>query len=632
MNRPLEGLRQLLSKTEKTETRSASGQFDEGVDNTDAVGANPTSSGRFARFLDSFGHPRALSVVVVLTVLITLPTLMIGFYADDYSLISEIEHNVPGSPRPSPFDLYRFSTSRSELAHAIQDGPLPWFTDPSLKMHFFRPLTSVLFWLDHSLWGHFAVGYHITSILLYATLVFSVGLLLRTALTVRQSRFTTATPAFAALLFAIEAVHAEPAGWISSRHVMVAAIPAALALAAHVRFVREGWRPGAWLGPLGVIAALLGSETGLAAVACWLSFDALGPAPAERSSARDRLLASVPALVIGTAYLGIYRFFGFGAGGGAYDDPLSDPLGFLNVAAQKVPTLVGFSLTGVIASTSPIVGVVVGFAAAILLYALYRLARPAIPNEERVALRWLLPGAVLSLVIASAGDLSPRLLLFPSIGTASLLAVLIYRGGQQLAGGGRQLTLRVSRWPVVALHLFLAPLAFLLAVFQMTAAARLEREVFFTAEFDHASRSHVMILAAPDVQTAFYPAAVGQVVAPQAISAWQILSMANADHRFTRTGAASFRLDVIGGAATHNPVEDTFRSPRTPIRVGDSVKLTGATVTVLKVDGLEPTSLDVTVDVPLDNSTLALLMWRNGRLVRLLPPPVGASVQIPWSH
>ena len=141
-----------------------------------------------------------------------------------------------------------------------------------------------------------------------------------------------------------------------------------------------------------------------------------------------------------------------------------------------------------------------------------------------------------------------------------------------------------------------------------------------------------MVLAAPDAVTAFYPPLVGQVLAPQAVSVWQIQSMANGDHRFTRTGAASFRLDVLGGAKTYNPVEEMFRSPRTPVRVGDSVKLTDATVTVLTVEGLEATSLDVTVDVPLDNPTLALLMWRNGRFVRLVPPPVGASVQIPWSH
>jgi hypothetical protein len=62
------------------------------------------------------------------------------------------------------------------------------------------------------------------------------------------------------------------------------------------------------------------------------------------------------------------------------------------------------------------------------------------------------------------------------------------------------------------------------------------------------------------------------------------------------------------------------------------VELTGATVTVLAVDGLVPTSLDATVNVPLDNPTLALLTWRDGRRVRFVLPPEGASVDLPRSH
>ena len=625
-----------MVEAEKTKTLFTGSQFEDAslghnrpanhTASTDSAAAPPS---RFARFLSPFGHPRALPAVVVLTVLITLPTLLIGFFADDYYFLAQIEHNVPASAHRSPLDLYRFASHSSEIE--------TWFADPGRKMDFFRPLTSLLFTLDHSLWGHFAAGYHVTSILLYTALVLCVGLLLRVALGVRQSGSAAATPALAALLFAVEPVHVDSAGWVSARHFMVAAIPAALGLAAHVRFVREKWRPGAWLGPLGVIAALLGSETGLGAVACWLSFDALGPAPPQRSSPRSRLLASMPVLAIAAAYAGMYSFFGFGAAGGFYVNPVSDPLAFLKVAAERVPTLIGRSLTEVIASPSTAVSVAIGFAVALFFFALYRLVRPAVSYEERVTLRWLLPGAVLSLVIASAGAPGARPLVFPSIGTAFLLAVVIYRGGQQLGSGGRQLALRqlalrMGRWPVVAVHLVLAPLAFTLTIVALADLARQGREVIFKADLDHSARSHVMVLAAPDAVTAFYPPLVGQVLAPQAVSVWQILSMANGDHRFTRTGAASFRLDVLGGAKTYNPVEEMFRSPRTPVRVGDSVKLTDATVTVLTVEGLEATSLDVTVDVPLDNPTLALLMWRNGRFVRLVPPPVGASVQIPWSH
>jgi hypothetical protein len=133
-------------------------------------------SGRFIRFLNLFGHPQAFGAIVVLAALAVVPTLWVGFYADDYSLIVEIEHKVPSLAHRSPLDLYHFASDRTEVERQIRDGPTPWFSDPGSTMHFCRPLTSLIFALDHSLWRYRAVGYHITSVLLYVGLVLCVGL------------------------------------------------------------------------------------------------------------------------------------------------------------------------------------------------------------------------------------------------------------------------------------------------------------------------------------------------------------------------------------------------------------------------------------------------------------------------
>lgn len=601
------------------------------VDHADAADSSAVPTGRVSRALKLFGGRRALPAVLMLTVLIALPTLKIGFFADDYTLLAEIEHAVPSYAHQSPIDLYRFASDRTEVDQLIKDGPLPWFTDPGFKMHFCRPLTSLLFSLDHSLWGHFAAGYHVTSILLYVTLVLSVGVLLRVALGVRHLGPHAATATLAALLFAVDALHNEPAGWIASRHVMLAAIPATLGLTAHVRYVRDEWRPGAWLGPLGVIVALLGSETGLGAVACWLAFDAFALMPPNRSSARSRLLVSTPVLAIAAVYLGIYSLLDFGAGGNLYVGPTSDPIGFLRAAAERVPTLVGSSVLGAITDVSPATGAAIGIAAVLALFVFYRVVRPAIADNERATLRWLLPGALLSLTISSAGPASPRLLLFPSIATAFFLAVLLYRGGQQLATSGSRQVLRVGLLSIVLLHLVFAPIAFVSGVGQLIHTARQEIEIFHTAGLEDSVVSHVIVLAAPDMQTGFYPAAIDQALAPRAVNAWHILSMAQIGHRLTRTGASSFRLDTIGGPAASNPVEETFRSSRAPLSAGEQIELSGATVTVVSVDGSVPRSLDVRVAVPLDDPGLALLVSRNNRLVRLAPPPIGSSVEFPSS-
>src|SRR5262245_912453 len=111
----------------------------------------PTS--RWLRLLRSLEHPRALPAVLVITALFALSTLGIGLYSDDYSLLAQIERTVPALSHGSPIDLYRFIPDRAELDVFVKFGPVPWFADPSLKIHFFRPLSSLLLTLDHALWG-----------------------------------------------------------------------------------------------------------------------------------------------------------------------------------------------------------------------------------------------------------------------------------------------------------------------------------------------------------------------------------------------------------------------------------------------------------------------------------------------
>ncbi len=589
------------------------------------------SPGRLMRFFQLLAHPRALPAIVVLAAMFSLPSLFAGFFADDFIFIAQLEGNVPSSEHTSPFDLYRFAPGDpAEFDRSIRDGPYPWFTNPSYKLHFCRPLTSLLITLDHSVWGHNALGYHLTSVLLYAALVLCAGLFFRVVVGVRHPGPAAVTPMLAALLFAIDAHHVYPAGWVACRHLVIAAIAAALGLTAHVRFIRDGWRPGAWLGPLGIVIALLGGEAGLGGVAYWLAFDALGPAAPERSSPRARLLAAAPVLAIAATYVCAYVLLGFGAAGDSvYVDPANNPLGFLRAVAERVPALAAIALTGFpeyipLLPAAPFV--VAGFAVAAALFALYRITRPAIADAERAAVRWLVPGALLSLVLISAGLTTARLLILPSLGTAFFLAVLIYRGSQRLAAAGSHRGLRAGRGMLVAAHLILAPVVFVAGSIMVAVLASKYRAVFFQADIDHSARSHVVVLAAWDPFIGYYPGWVAQALAPRAVSAWHIVSMAQSGHRFTRTGPASFRLDVLDGAMP--PALRGLRSPETPLRVGDSVDLTGAKVTVAAVNGVVPTSLDVTVDVPLDDPALALLIWRDGRYVRFVPPPVGATVQL----
>lgn len=317
MNR-FPGVRRCAVSTVRKRVAAPTGQKLPSSSDTGLALAVAVLPGRFIGFFNLFGRPQAFGAIVVLAAVVAVPALWVGFCADDYSLIVEIEHKVPSLAERSPLDLYHFASHRAEVERQIRDGPAPWFSDPGATMHFCRPLTSLVFALDHGLWRYHAVGYHITSALLYTALVLCVGLFFRVALGVRRSGPSAVAATLATLLFAVDPHHVMPADWISSRHFVVAAIPAVLALAAHVRFVRDGWKPGFWLGPVGIMVALLGSEAGVGAVVYWLAFDAFGPAPPGRSSPRSRLLSSAPVVAITAIYLGAYVFFGFGSRGGVY--------------------------------------------------------------------------------------------------------------------------------------------------------------------------------------------------------------------------------------------------------------------------------------------------------------------------
>jgi hypothetical protein len=111
-------------------------------------------AGQLMRFFQLFAHPRALPAIAVLAALLVLQSALRGFSADDYILIAELEHNIPSWAHTSPLDLYRFAPVIPPNFPLDSGWPVPWFSNPSYKLHFCRPLTGHLITLDHSLRCH----------------------------------------------------------------------------------------------------------------------------------------------------------------------------------------------------------------------------------------------------------------------------------------------------------------------------------------------------------------------------------------------------------------------------------------------------------------------------------------------
>src|SRR5262249_2076870 len=82
-------------------------------------------------------HRRFPLVCVILALLVALPHLAAGFYLDDYVHIAFLEKK--GLWNPAWWDLYRFTPDdRGQLEALVAKGMFPWWTIPTLKIHFFR--------------------------------------------------------------------------------------------------------------------------------------------------------------------------------------------------------------------------------------------------------------------------------------------------------------------------------------------------------------------------------------------------------------------------------------------------------------------------------------------------------------
>lgn len=588
--------------------------------------------GRLARLLHLLAHRRSPAVVVAVATLIALPALQMGLYSDDYGQLAQIEHTIPAFSDVAPWDLYRFiPADRATYRLFMEVGPMPWFSDPDLKLHFFRPLSSLLLALDHALWGRRAIGYHVTSILLYAAAVAAAGLFFRAVARAPREGSAAVTAVLASILFAVDAGHFQPIGWTAGRHLLVAALPACLALAAHVRATRDGWAPGRWLAPTGMAVALLGSEAALGAVAYWLAYDAFGPGFRSR---RDRLHAAIPVLAVVAIYTVIYKLGRFGAAGsGVYLDPATEPLAFAAALPARLAALLADTFTHAPADFSFFAAdlyLALGLTGAVATVTLYALVRPAVPEDERAALRWLLPGSIAAMILAAGGFPGSRLLLFPGLGAAYLVAVLIRRGTDRLAER-RSILIAAGRAYLILVHLILGPLFFLGSGPNFADLARQGHQIVERAEVSGSGLGRVVILSGSDPLATFYPATVVALEQPARAGSWNVISLASHDHRAIRTGRSSFHLDVLGGRMLDGPFERVFRSARRPFRVGDKASIRGGTVTVAAIDRGAPTAVDVDLDVDLDDPGLFLLTWRDGHLARIKPPPVGASVDLPWS-
>lgn len=567
---------------------------------------------------------RPYTAALIATMLVASPTLFFGFFIDDYFLMLTLDGKTPFH---TTFDLFQFSPGTPEANAPFQaDGAMPWWALSDLKIHFMRPLSCAFMAFDRTVFGELAILYHAHTLLWYLLLCGAVAALFRRTLPVGAG-------ALALLLYGIDESHWLPVGWWCNRNAIVAAAPAMWGVVAHLRWREDGWRPGLPLSLLGLTAGLAGGETAVGALGYLIAYEVLGRKDAWLVRAR----AMAPGLMLGVAYLLVYKALGYGVhGSGVYIDPVGEFGAFLGQVPQRTILLMGAMFLNIPCEpatlfTSLVFPLVLTglLALGFIVWALRR-TWPALPEPTRRAALWLAAGALLSLPPVLATFPSGRLLMLPSIGGAALLGIAAHAAWTQW-NAKRPAMDRTVLVTIVVLHILVPPLLWSLMTVGVRHLDQRARDVLTWTQADDRPLEgrKVITICAYDPIMAIYPRLFRMYLGLPFPDTWHTLSAALADHRLTRVNDRQLELEIVDGELLANPIEHLIRSPQYPVRPGDIFSVDAFEVEVLSCGSHGPNKMRFTFPLPLEDPRYCWLTWRDAQHRPLTLPAIGESIELP---
>jgi hypothetical protein len=568
---------------------------------------------------------------LALGILLYIPALFSGRFADDVVHRAFAVGDAP-YPGTGPLQVFLFRNGETKLDGAASWSILPWSASPDFEVRFFRPLSSVLHWLDVTLWPASSVLPHAVSLAVGVALVW-VAIGLFRDLGAAGLGAPPLAVGLAALFYAGDDGHALPIGWVAGRNTALSGLCALLALRSWFR----AWRAGGSGVPAAAWLALgLGFGEGAIAVCGFVIAGEFWPGAGAAGGVRQvgrsveigvrlRRIGAIAAVALG--WLVFFATSGYGARGSSiYVSPIADPGVWASLLPSRLLLLLGAfvgSLPCELAELFPAAAVALLPASAVVVavWALFVLPRARTPLGG-----FLLVGSLLSIVPFLGTFPSQRLLVFPSAALAFVTAMAVADG---LAGTGWR---KAGAWAGIAIYGVLGPLG----VLGVTALVTSMSETFrrYVVEMDHpaaaeAEQARILTLSVADSMLSVYlPLLRHDTSLPEA-GTWWAPSSGAVDQRMIRTGDRTFRL-----AAGEPGLVSEFwqRLPRdgSPLPTG-TVRALGdlrVTVTDGEADRLLVREIEVETDVSLDDPRLWILAMKDDRLTRMLPPPIGNCTMI----
>jgi hypothetical protein len=544
---------------------------------------------------------------------------------DDYIHLGTLDGSVHdfGS---GPFRLYEFMDGSAErLRRQMEKGPMPWFTEPGIKIQFLRPISSGLVALDHSIFGHRSWGYRIQGILWYVVLVVAHALWTRGIVPDSAGRQWTAagrwhpTAMLATLMFVVCDNQWFNVFWTAGRWVLVSSALALLGCVFYDRW-RSGWRPGLPLAIVAIVGGLLSGEVALAVLAFPLAAEIIHP-PGDRTG---RFRGLIVLLSLGVSYLLFYVLLGYGSKGtDVYLSPMGDPLAYLAQLPTRMLEMSGevfFLIRGGGGDRE------VSGAAGLALLSV--LLIPAF-HRGNTALRFRV-GALLAAVGASmmplaAGDPNIRNLQVPFIGASVLLAIGLRSWWTMLRDG--RLWLRAAAVPLILgtafIHFGMAPYRWLRRPAEYEASTVLKdkwmREMPLTDAEVPDQRAVFLTGNLGNNHGAYFFRVVEGLPMPKY---WWLLSATRTEHIYSRPTSNRLELETVG-----RELQGWMRRPT--FHVGERLGFPGLDVEILEVGNRGPTRVAFTFDRSLDDPSLIFIAGDAEKIKTIAPPAIGKSIRLP---
>ena len=568
-------------------------------------------------------HRRAPLFVALLAFVLMLPALRTGMVGDDYfHRMVLLRLGEWGAAADRMWDLFSFAPTRL-IGWMLNAGYLPWWTDPGINISLARPLTALTHILDYELWPNAPALQHLQSLLWFALGVWLVASLYR------KIHASAAVAGMAALLFAAEDAHSMPAGWLANRNALLCLVFGVGMLHMHVSWCRTR-APRFLIFALALFALGLGcGEATLGAAAYVVAWQLLR----EKGSWLKRLLPLAPYTLVVVLWRLLYNLRGYGVHGSSlYLDPVRQPLGFLGALAERLPLLVTaqwlqapvdvwLALPRHTQIAASIIALLLAASVGWLLWHLLR--------RDAQARFWAL-GMVFSLVPLCAAFPMDRLLLFAGLGAFGLMAALF-----ESCGVWPLKRVRPSNWRrrVAQFLLFLhVPLAASLLIARTIALPIFG--TFFSAGERPAPRG-------PEVAqqtfvfvngneffvtyTHVIRTATGNAPAPRRMAQLSSLFTLN---QVRRTDAQTLVITAEGGFFS-DTLDRLFVGPGQHFNIDQRFQLPDfvAEIRALTSDG-RPLEVAFRFNVPLGDSRLRWLYWKNRRLIEFPVPVIGECVTL----